>query len=120
MYNFGHLSTYADQAIIYNHALLSYWDQPEAWLAMLDADEYLATPFPTNVTELWAGCFKGYGTVELARTAVRGKRTSRSGGQDRARKSLSHQWNTQFSASLYTELFHTLALRSCGDLDAPQ
>ena len=57
-YNFGHMTTYADQAIIYNHALLSHWDQPDTWLAMLDADEYFATFSPTNVTDLWATCFR--------------------------------------------------------------
>ncbi|KAK9868335.1 hypothetical protein WJX84_008957 [Apatococcus fuscideae] len=48
---------YADQAIMYNHALLTMWGR-NSRLAFLDLDEYLATPKPTNITELYASCFE--------------------------------------------------------------
>ena len=57
---FGGYSTpvweYADQAIMYNHALLMLWGESRR-LAFLDVDEYLATPKKTTIGQLYESCF---------------------------------------------------------------
>ena len=47
---------YADQALMYNHALLMLWGESRR-AAFLDVDEYLATPKKTTIAEMYASCF---------------------------------------------------------------
>lgn len=58
---------YADQGIVFNHAMLTHWTNPQAYLLPLDADEYFATDKPTSFATVMKQCLHNYSLVRFPR-----------------------------------------------------
>ncbi len=58
---------FSDQAIIFNHAMLSHWSNSDAFVMPLDVDEYFATLQPASIAIVMQQCFSMYSEVRFER-----------------------------------------------------